>query len=105
MFLRLNRSSPFQLPGRDSHRWRATPPAVVVEARPGCRPFPRYQKLAEMAYTLAVPPPQPQGEWHAIGESLVQAIEKAKIDSVAKTYARIGDAYRADNRPLFNQQV
>jgi ABC-type transport system involved in cytochrome c biogenesis permease subunit len=67
--------------------------------------LPRYQKLAEMAYTLVVPPPQPQGEWHAIGESLVQAIEKAKIDSVAKTYARIGDAYRAENRPLFNQQV
>lgn len=67
--------------------------------------LPRYQKLAEMAYILAVPPPQAQGEWHSIGENLVEAIEKGKIDSVAKTYARIGDAYRADNRPLFSQHV
>jgi ABC-type transport system involved in cytochrome c biogenesis permease subunit len=67
--------------------------------------IPRYQKVAEMAYVLVVPPPQPQGEWHSIGESLVQAIARGEIDSVARTYARIGDAYRADNRPLFNRQV
>jgi ABC-type transport system involved in cytochrome c biogenesis permease subunit len=67
--------------------------------------LPRYQKLGEMAYVLAVPPPPPQGEWHSIGESLVQAIEKGKIDSVAKTYALTGDAYRTGNWALFNQQV
>ena len=67
--------------------------------------IPRYQKLGEMAYVLAVPPPPTQGEWHSIGESLVQATEKGKVDSVAKTYARIGGAYRADNRLLFNQQI
>ena len=67
--------------------------------------IPRYQKLAEMAYLRVVPQPQPQGEWHSIGESLVQSIEKGKIDSVAEMYARIGDAYRANNRPLFKQQV
>jgi ABC-type transport system involved in cytochrome c biogenesis permease subunit len=67
--------------------------------------LPRYQKLAEMAYILAVPLPAPEGEWHSIGESLVLTIEKGNIDSVAKTYARIGDAYRAGDRPLFSQQV
>ncbi len=67
----------------------------------------RYQKLADLAYILAVPPltSAEQGEWHSIGESLVQSIANGKIDPVAKMYAQIGDAYRADNRPLFNQHV
>ncbi|MEY2525952.1 MAG: hypothetical protein QOE73_723 [Verrucomicrobiota bacterium] len=65
----------------------------------------RYQKLAEMAYVLVVPPPQPQGDWNSIGENLVQSIAKGKIDPVAKMYARIGDVYRAHDRPLFHQQV
>ena len=67
--------------------------------------IPQYQKLAEMAYVLVVPPPPPQGEWHSIGESLIESIAKGKIEPVAKTYAQIGDAYRANNRSLFNQQV
>jgi ABC-type transport system involved in cytochrome c biogenesis permease subunit len=67
--------------------------------------IPRYQKLAEMAYVLVVPRPQPQGDWHSIGESLVESIAKGKIDPVAKMYAQIGDAYRANNRPLFNHHV
>jgi ABC-type transport system involved in cytochrome c biogenesis permease subunit len=65
----------------------------------------RYQKLAEMAYVLVVPPPQPRGEWYSIGESLVQSIARGKIDPVAKMYAQIGDAYRANNRSLFNQHA
>jgi ABC-type transport system involved in cytochrome c biogenesis permease subunit len=65
----------------------------------------RYQTLAEMAYVLTVPPPQPQGEWHSIGESLVQSITKPKVDPVARMYAQIGDAYRGNNPSLFNQQV
>jgi ABC-type transport system involved in cytochrome c biogenesis permease subunit len=65
----------------------------------------RYQTLAEMAYVLAVPPPQSQGEWHSIGESLVQSITKPKLDPVARMYAQIGDAYRGNNPSLFNQQV
>ena len=65
----------------------------------------RYQTLAEMAYVLAVPPPQPRGEWHSIGESLVQSITKPKVDPVARMYAQIGDAYRGNNPSLFNQHV
>ncbi|HEX7517428.1 MAG TPA: cytochrome c biogenesis protein CcsA [Chthoniobacterales bacterium] len=67
----------------------------------------RYQKLAEMAYILAVPPPAsaPQDQWHSIGESLVQSIAAGRIDSVVRMYAQIGDAYRANNRALFGQEV
>jgi ABC-type transport system involved in cytochrome c biogenesis permease subunit len=67
--------------------------------------IPRYQKLAEMAYVLVVPQPQPQGEWHSIGESLVESIARRKIDPVANMYAQIGDAYRANNRSLFKQHA
>ena len=67
----------------------------------------RYQKLVEMAYILAVPPPAsvPRGEWHSAGESLLQSITTREIHPVAKAYAEIGDAYRAGNRPLFNEHV
>jgi len=65
----------------------------------------RYQRIAEMAYVLAVPSPQPKGEWHSIGESLLQSIAAGKIDPVVKMYAQIGDAYRTTNRSLFSQQV
>jgi ABC-type transport system involved in cytochrome c biogenesis permease subunit len=65
----------------------------------------RYQRIGEMAYILAVPPPPAQGEWHSIGEVLVQSIAAGKIHPVVKMYARIGDAYRANNRLLFPQQV
>ena len=65
----------------------------------------RYQTLAEMAYALAVPPSQSQGEWHSIGDSLVQSITKPKVDPVARMYAQIGDAYRGNNPSLFNQQI
>jgi hypothetical protein len=65
----------------------------------------QYQKLAEDAYVLAVPPPQPKGEWHSIGENLVQSIGAGKIATVAKMYAQIGDAYRANDASLFGQRV
>jgi len=67
----------------------------------------RYQKLADLAYILAVPPSgsAAPGEWHSIGECLVQAIATGKIHPVAKIYAQIGDAYRAHQQAAFNQQV
>jgi ABC-type transport system involved in cytochrome c biogenesis permease subunit len=67
--------------------------------------LPRYQKLGEMAYILVVPRPPPQADWHSIGESFVESVGNGKIDPITKTYAQIGDAYRAKDRPLFNQQV
>ena len=67
----------------------------------------RYQKLVDMAYILAVPPfaSVQQGEWHSVGDSLLQSITTREIHPVAKMYAEIGDAYRAGNRSLFNQHV
>jgi ABC-type transport system involved in cytochrome c biogenesis permease subunit len=67
----------------------------------------RYQKLAEMAYILAVPPPAfaQQGGWRSAGESLLQSIATREIHPIVKMYAEIGDAYRAGNRSLFNEHV
>jgi len=67
----------------------------------------RYQRLADMAYILAAPPPASgqQGEWRSVGESLVQSIATREIHPVVKMYAEIGDAYRAGSRSLFNPHV
>jgi ABC-type transport system involved in cytochrome c biogenesis permease subunit len=67
----------------------------------------RYEKLADMAYILAVPPPVsvPPGEWHSVGESLLQSIAMREIHPVVRTYAQMGDAYRAGNLALFNQET
>ena len=64
----------------------------------------RYQRIAEAAYVLAVPSAKPS-EWHSIGENLVESVAAGKIDPIVKLYAQIGDAYRANNRSLFSQQV
>jgi ABC-type transport system involved in cytochrome c biogenesis permease subunit len=66
----------------------------------------RYQELADLSYILAVPPaPARQGEWHSVGESLVESIAAAEIHPVVRMYAQMGDAYRAGNRIVFNQHV
>jgi len=67
----------------------------------------RYQRLADMAYILAVPPPASgqQGEWRSVGESLVQSIATGEIHPVIRMYAQMGDACRADNRTAFSQDV
>ncbi len=67
----------------------------------------RYQKIADMAYMLAVPPSSSGGtdQWRSIGETLVQSITSAEIDPVVKMYAALGDAFRSGNRSAFNQGV
>jgi ABC-type transport system involved in cytochrome c biogenesis permease subunit len=65
----------------------------------------RYEKLAEMAYVLAVPPLGQNGEWHSIGDSLLQSVASGKIHPIVSEYALIGDAYRVGDRSAFNQQV
>ena len=67
----------------------------------------RYQKIADMAYVLAVPPSSSGGtdQWRSIGETLVQSITSAEIHPVVKMYAALGDAYRSGNRSAFNQDV
>jgi ABC-type transport system involved in cytochrome c biogenesis permease subunit len=64
-----------------------------------------YEKLSEMAYILAVPPHGQDQQWRSIGDSLLHSVGTKEIHPVVKEYANIGDAYRADNRLIFNQHV
>jgi ABC-type transport system involved in cytochrome c biogenesis permease subunit len=65
----------------------------------------RYEHLSEMAYVLAIPPNQPNDEWHSVGNSLLRSVGVGEIHPIVAEYAVIGDAYRADDRTLFNQHA
>jgi ABC-type transport system involved in cytochrome c biogenesis permease subunit len=65
----------------------------------------RYERLSQMAYVLAVPPLERNGEWHSVGDSLLQSIGIGEIHPIVPEYAVIGDAYRTDDRSVFNQHV
>ncbi|PYI58245.1 MAG: cytochrome C biogenesis protein, partial [Verrucomicrobia bacterium] len=65
----------------------------------------RYERLSEMAYVLAVPPVQGSGDWHSVGDSLLQSVGAGQTHPVVIEYAIIGDAYRANDRSLFNEHL
>jgi ABC-type transport system involved in cytochrome c biogenesis permease subunit len=74
----------------------------------------RYERLADMAYILAVPPlvapgsatpAAPRDQWRSVGASLVHSVSTAKIHPIVMQYAFIGDAFRAGDHSLFNQHV
>lgn len=74
----------------------------------------RYERLSEMAYALAVPAMSPpgspipataNGEWHSVGDSLLRSVGIGEIHPIVTEYAVIGDAYRANDRTLFNQHT
>lgn len=69
----------------------------------------RYETLAETGYILPVPPEQAgarqRGEWESVGGSLLRGISTGEVDPVVKASALIGDAFRAGDAALFNQQV
>jgi ABC-type transport system involved in cytochrome c biogenesis permease subunit len=65
----------------------------------------RYERLSEMAYVLAVPPFAQNHQWHSVGDSLLRSVRIGEIPPIVAEYAVIGDAYRANDRPLFNQHV
>jgi ABC-type transport system involved in cytochrome c biogenesis permease subunit len=65
----------------------------------------RYEKLSEMAYIVPVPPFGQNEAWHSIGDTLLHSVGTGEIHPVVREYANIGDAYRADNRLVFNQHV
>jgi ABC-type transport system involved in cytochrome c biogenesis permease subunit len=65
----------------------------------------RYERISEMAYVLAVPPLQPNGEWHSVGDSLLRSVGIGEIHPIVIEYAIMGDTYRADDRALFNQHA
>ncbi|HEY4271909.1 MAG TPA: cytochrome c biogenesis protein CcsA [Candidatus Udaeobacter sp.] len=65
----------------------------------------RYERLSQMAYILVVPPLEPNGEWHSVGDALLRSVGTGEIHPIVIEYAIIGDAYRANNPSLFNQHV
>jgi len=65
----------------------------------------RYERLSEMAYILAVPPLEPNSQWHSVGDSLLRSVGTGEIHPVVKQYALLGDAYRAGDHSMFNQHV
>jgi ABC-type transport system involved in cytochrome c biogenesis permease subunit len=65
----------------------------------------RYEHLSDMAYVLAVPPLEPNGEWLSVGNSLLRSVGLGEIHRVVAEYAIVGDAYRASDRQHFNQHV
>jgi ABC-type transport system involved in cytochrome c biogenesis permease subunit len=65
----------------------------------------RYERLSEMAYVLAVPPLDQNGEWHSVGDSLLRSVGTGEIHPIVTEYAVMGSAYRAGDRSLFNQHV
>src|SRR5262245_32325688 len=65
----------------------------------------RYEHLSDMAYVLAVPPLEPNGEWQSLGKSLLRSVGIGEIHPMVVEYAIAGDAYRANDRSLFNQHV
>src|SRR5262249_1585637 len=65
----------------------------------------RYERLADMAYVLAVPPLEPNREWQSVGNSLLRSLGLGEIQVIVAEYAVLGDAYRANDRAVFNQQV
>ena len=65
----------------------------------------RYERLSEMAYVLAVPPFGRDDQWHSTGDSLLRSVGIGQIHPMVTKYAIVGDAYRANDPSLFNQNV
>ena len=65
----------------------------------------KYERLSEMAYVLAVPPVEKNGDWRAVGDNLLRSVGTGEIHPIVSEYATIGDAYRANDPSLFNQHV
>src|SRR4030095_12637090 len=65
----------------------------------------RYEKSAELAYILAVPPHEQSSDWGSICQTLTQSVTVWEIDPVVRLYASLGDAYRSGDRAAFNADV
>jgi len=71
----------------------------------------RYEKAATKAYILSVPSVttrpsvNPRGEWRSMSDSLLQAAGTAELHPITRSYALLGDNYRAGNRALFNAHL
>jgi ABC-type transport system involved in cytochrome c biogenesis permease subunit len=65
----------------------------------------RYEKSAELAYILPVPPRGQSSDWRSIGQTLMQSVTAGEIDPVVRLYASLGDAYRSGDHAAFNADV
>jgi ABC-type transport system involved in cytochrome c biogenesis permease subunit len=65
----------------------------------------RYERLSDMAYALAAPPVERNGEWQSVGDSLLGSVGSGEIHPIVAEYAVIGDAYRVNDQTLFNQHA
>ncbi|KAF5407951.1 MAG: Cytochrome c biogenesis protein CcsA [Candidatus Udaeobacter sp.] len=65
----------------------------------------RYEKSAELAYILPVPPRGQSSDWRSIGQTLLQSVTAGEIDPVVRLYASLGDAYRSGDHAAFNADV
>ncbi len=65
----------------------------------------RYERVSELAYVLAVPPPGPDGQWRSVGDSLLHSVATGEIPPIVEQYALIADAYRSGNHSQFNERV
>ena len=64
-----------------------------------------YERLADMAYLLAVPQPSGSGDWRSVGQAIMQSIAARGIDPIVKLYASLGDAYRTGDGAAFDQTI
>ena len=65
----------------------------------------RYERMSQMAYILAIPPPDGSTHWLSVGDSLMQSVGSGEIHPLVKEYATIGDAYRGGDHGAFDQHV
>ncbi len=64
----------------------------------------RYENISNMAYMLTVPGSQ-GGQWQSVGATLTQSLMTGNIHPITRAYAKLGDAYHADDNGTFNQQA
>jgi len=64
-----------------------------------------YERMADMAYLLAVPQPSGSGDWHSVGQAIMESIAARGMDPVVRLYASLGDAYRAGDSAAFEESV
>jgi ABC-type transport system involved in cytochrome c biogenesis permease subunit len=76
-----------------------TPAEVALEIQ-------RQEQLAQPAQILALPPRTPGStDWRSIGASFLASLGGPGPHPVVQTYARMRNAYRAGDKPEFNQEV
>lgn len=64
----------------------------------------RYRAFGQLAYILPGPPEQ-GNHWMSLGDCILQVIATRTADPLSRTYAALGDAYRANDPAVFSSEV